>query len=428
MTLDLDLPKLIEEVQVSPGVRCLLYKANDNPTLAIFGSIRAGTAFEPKEKQGLAELTARLLIRGTNKLGAAKLADELESVGAAIAFRNNQDTISFQARTISTWTQRILEILTGCLTSPAIRPGDIEKEKEELITDIRLRDDDTTRRGMKELQKLVYPPEHPYRHDRLGTTETAKRIERNDVKGYVEDRLSHAPVILAFAGMFEKSRVVKWAEKTFGQRDDSVGASGNAKEASFQPKSETREIVMTHKMQSDILIGAAGVPRTHSDYEKLNLLNTILGELGFMGRLGARVRDKEGLAYSATSFLNAATMGGSWTALAGVNPKNVERASELIEEELKRVRVEPVSSEELASAKQNQIGSALMELESTEGMARTAHSLAHFNLGMDYFSQRRQAYSKIEPADLQAVAEKYLDPSHLSRIVVGPKLKSSVAK
>ena len=427
MTLDLDLPKLIEEVQASSGVRCLLYKANENPTLAIFGSIRAGTAFEPKEKQGLAELTARLLIRGTNKLGAAKLADDLESVGAAIAFRNNQDTISFQARTISTWTERILEILTGCLTSPAIRPGDIEKEKEELITDIRLRDDDTTRRGMKELQKLVYPPEHPYRHDRLGTTETAKRIERNDVKTYVEDKLSHAPVILAFAGMYERSRVVKWAEKTFGQRDDSVGA-GNAREASFQPKSETREIVMAHKMQSDILIGAAGVSRTHSDYEKLNLLNTILGELGFMGRLGARVRDKEGLAYSATSFLNAATMGGSWTALAGVNPKNVQRASELMEEELKKIREETVSNQELASAKQNQIGSALMELESTEGMARTAHSLAHFGLGMDYFSQRRQAYSRIGPDDLQAVAEKYLDPSRLSRIVVGPKLKSSVAK
>src|SRR5262245_13001468 len=345
MTLDLDLPKLIEEVQVSRGVKCLLYKATDNPTLAVFGSIRAGTAFEPKEKQGLAELTARILIRGTNKLGGAKLADELESVGAAIAFRNNQDTISFQARTISTWTEKILGIMAGCLTNPAIRPGDVEKEKEELITDIRLRDDDTTRRGIKELQKVVYPPEHPYRHDKLGTSETAKRIDRVDVKNYVEDKLAHAPVILAFAGMFERPRVLKWAEKTFGDRDEFGGTSVSQKESSSQPKTESREIIMPHKMQSDILMGALGVPRIHPDYEKLNLLNTILGELGFMGRLGARVRDKEGLAYSATSFLNAASMGGSWTALAGVNPKNVERASELMEEELKRIREEPVSSD-----------------------------------------------------------------------------------
>src|SRR6059036_1252040 len=341
MTLDLDLPKLIEEVQVSPGVRCLLYRANDNPTLAIFGSIRAGTAFEPKEKQGLAELTARLLIRGTNKLGAAKLADDLESVGAAIAFRNNQDTISFQARTISTWTERILEILTGCLTSPAIRPGDIEKEKEELITDIRLRDDDTTRRGMKELQRLVYPPDHPYRHDRLGNAETAKKIERADIKDYLENRIGRAPVILAFAGMFEKNEVVKWATKTFGKRDD---PPDRTRSYTFEPKAENKEIVMPYKTQADILIGTSAVPRTDADYEPLNLLNTVLGELGFMGRLGSRVRDKEGLAYSATSFLNAGSQGGSWTALAGVNPKNVVRAVELMHEELKRVRDEPVGS------------------------------------------------------------------------------------
>ena len=423
MTLDLDLPKLMEEVQVSPGVRCLLYRTSDNPTLAIFGSVRAGTAFEPAAKQGLAELTTRLLIRGTSKLAATELADSLESVGAALAFRNNQDTISFQARTISTWTERILGIISGCLTSPAIRASDVEKEKEELITDIRLRDDDTIRRGMKELQRLVYPPEHPYRHDRLGTAESVKHLERSEVKSYVEDRLAHAPVVLAFAGMFEKQRVVKWAEKTFGERDETSAAGNNSRFAKFQPKAENREIVMPHKMQSDILIGTSGVSRTDPDYEKLNLLNTILGELGFMGRLGARVRDKEGLAYSATSFLNAASKGGSWIALAGVNPKNVTQAAEIMHDELQKVCDEPVRAEELNSAKQNQIGSALMELESTEGMARTSHNLAHFALGLDYFAKRREAYEGIDPSELQVMAQKYLEPSRLSTIVVGPKLK-----
>ncbi len=428
MTLDLELPKLIEEVRVSPGVRCLLYRASDNPTLAIFGSVRAGTAFEPPAKQGLAELTTRLLIRGTAKLGAAKLADSLESVGAALTFRNNQDTISFQARTISTWTDKILGIISSCLTSPAIRAGDVEKEKEELITDIRLRDDDTTRRGMRELQRLVYPPEHPYRHDRLGTSETVKQLERSDVKAYVEDRLSHAPVVLAFAGMFDKPRVLKWAEKTFDERNEATASRDHRQESRLQLKPENKEIVMPHKMQSDILIGTSGVSRMHPDYEKLNLLNTILGELGFMGRLGARVRDKEGLAYSATSFLNAASMGGSWIALAGVNPKNVARAQELMHEELKRARDELVGSEELNSAKQNQIGSALMELESTEGMARTSHNLAHFGLGMDYFAKRREAYARIDPSELQSMARKYLEPSRLSTIVVGPKLKPGGSK
>ncbi len=428
MGLDADLPKLVEELKVSRGVRCLLYRNTDNPTLAVFGSIRAGTASDPGEKQGLAELTTRLLIRGTNRLGATKLADTLESVGAAVSFRNNQDTISFQARTISTWTGRILRIISECLTKPALRPKDIEKEKEELITDIRLRDDDTTRRGMGELQRLVYAPDHPYRHDRLGTTETAKRIERVDVKDYLENRIGRAPVILAFAGMFDKAEVVKWAARTFGEREEAGDGQDGSRRYAFEPKAESKEIVMPHKTQSDIIIGTSATSRTDSDYEPLNLLNTVLGELGFMGRLGQRVRDKEGLAYSATSFLNAASRGGMWAALAGVNPRNVVRASELIQEELKRVREEPVGSEELEAAKQNQIGSALMELESTEGVARVSHNLTHFGLGLDYFTKRKQAYGKISQAELQSMAAKYLDPSRLSTIIVGPKLKTSVSK
>src|SRR5438132_8127812 len=129
---------------------------------------------------------------------------------------------------------------------------------------------------------------------------------------------------------------------------------------------------MAQQAQTEILIGTLAVVRLDPSYEPLNLLNAILGELGFMGRLGQRVRDKEGLAYSCTSFLNAGLQGGNWTALAGVNPKNVDRVKELMAEEIKRVIDEPVLEQELDDANENQIGSALMELESTEGIARTS--------------------------------------------------------
>jgi zinc protease len=154
------------------------------------------------------------------------------------------------------------------------------------------------------------------------------------------------------------------------------------------------------------------------------LLNAILGELGFMGRLGQRVRDKEGLAYSCTSFLNAGLQGGNWTALAGVNPKNVDRAKKLMEEEIKRVIDEPVLDQELEDAKENQTGSALMELESTEGVARTSHNLVHYGLGLDYFAKRRQLFRKINKSQLQEMAGKYLQPSRTSSVIVGPKAKA----
>jgi zinc protease len=423
MGLETDLGKLVEEQPASPGVKCLLYRSANNPTVAVHGSILAGTSSEPSAKSGLAELTARLLIRGTRKLGAVKIADLLESVGAAISFRNSQDSIIFQARMTSPWTKRVLGIVADCLTKPALSPRDIEREREGLLTDIRLRDDDTTRRGMRELQRLVYPPGHPYRKDRFGTAETVKAHERSDVKEYFDNVVSAAPALIAFAGQFKKDEVVGWAARTFGTRSEKK-INSKKERGTDSIKSVKRDIVMPHKTQADIMIGGVTCSRTDPDYEPLNLMNVILGELGFMGRLGQRVRDKEGLAYSCTSFLNAGMLGGSWTALAGVNPRNIPKALALMKEEIERVRQELVEEQELADAKQNQLGSALMELESTEGIARTSHNLAHFGLGLDYFVKRRQLFARINREDLMEMAKKYLDSSRLSTVIVGPRSKS----
>jgi zinc protease len=423
MGLDTDLPKLVEQDEAIRGVNCLLYENDRNPTVAVHGTLLAGTSSEPFGKSGLAELTARLLIRGTQKLAAGKIADLLESVGATASFRNSQDSIVIQARMTSDWTKRVLGIVADCLTQPAFNAKDVEREKEGLLTDIRLRDDDTTRRGMRELASRIYPSGHPYRRDRFGTSESVKELLRSDVREYFKEIVSTSPALISFAGKFKKEEANEWARHTFGERKaDKKVASRTSKNA--PAKEGRKEIVMQHKTQSDILIGGLATPRTDPDYEPLNLLNAILGELGFMGRLGQRVRDKEGLAYSCSSFLNAGLAGGSWTALAGVNPRNVAKALALMEEEIERVRRELVEEQELSDAKQNQLGSALMELESTEGIARTSHNLAHFSLGLDYFVKRRQQFSKITRETIKEMANKYLETSRLSTVIVGPRPQS----
>ncbi|HZY93524.1 MAG TPA: pitrilysin family protein [Candidatus Bathyarchaeia archaeon] len=421
MSLDTKLPELVSEHEPAEGIKTLIHHRDDNPTLAVYGSLRAGTSSEPAGKSGLAELTSRLFIRGSNDLGAEKIADQLESVGASISFRNSQDSIVFQAKTTSPWTERVLGILAECLARPGFDESDIQKEKEILLTDIRLRDDNTTRRGMRELHRLVYPPNHPYSRDRFGTSDTVKKLERGDIAEYFDHVVKKSPVVVAFAGQLKDNIVLGWTTETFGVRQPDEKMPTSAIES--RTEASTQEIVMPHKTQADILIGCQATSRTEPDYEPLNLLNVILGELGFMGRLGDKIRDREGLAYSASSFINAGLIGGNWTAIAGVNPKNLNNALELMHQELDKARTRPVQGKELASAKQNQIGSALMELESTDGIARTSHNLAHFNLGLDYFSNRRKLYKNIDRKALLRIAQKYLDPSRLSTVIVGPKAR-----
>ena len=418
MGIDTDLPKLVEEHSVAKGVKVLLYRTNDNPTVAVHGSIRTGSASEPRGLQGVAELATRLLIRGSRKMKHDVIAESLESVGAAVSFRNTTDAMSFQARMTTPWMERVLDILSECLIHPRFDQRDVDKEKEEILTDIRLRDDDPTRRGIRELLQMIYPKNHPYSRDKFGTAETVKKIERSDLLDFQEERGSKAPVILAFAGQFKPETVLKWSGRTFGEREEDPAVK-RISDSKVDPSK--KEIVMPHKSQTEIMMGSLAIPRLDPDYEPLNLLNAILGELGFMGRLGARVRDKEGLAYSCTSFLNAGLQAGNWTALAGVNPKNVDKAKKLMEEEIKRIIDEPVAEQELVDAKENQTGSALMELESTEGIARTSHNLVHFDLGLDYFAKRKQLYKKINADILQEMASKYLQPSGRSIVIAGQR-------
>src|SRR5438552_18405131 len=106
MGLETDLAKLVDEQSAGPGIKCLLYKGANNPTVAVHGSILAGTSSEPSGKLGLSGLTTRLLIRGTSKLGAVKLADLLESLAAAVSLRRSHYTIIRPARMTGPRTQR----------------------------------------------------------------------------------------------------------------------------------------------------------------------------------------------------------------------------------------------------------------------------------------------------------------------------------
>src|SRR5207245_1903800 len=145
---------------------------------------------------------------------------------------------------------RRLDIQQECLTTHSFERKDEEKVKEELLTDIRLRDDDPTRRGMRELLGLVYPKNHPYGQDRFGTAESVKKIERATLVDFFHDHVAKAPVIIAFAGQFKSDQALKWSGRTFSDREDSSAVKSIS---GTEPNPAKKEIVMTHKAQTEIL-------------------------------------------------------------------------------------------------------------------------------------------------------------------------------
>jgi zinc protease len=182
----------------------------------------------------------------------------------------------------------------------------------------------------------------------------------------------------------------------------------------------TRKIKIPGKSQADLVLGASGPYRKDPEYIADALANSALGQFGLGGRIGNVVREKSGLAYYATSSLNAGIGPGSWTVSAGVNPANVQKARELIFEEIARFVEKGITPGELADSQSNFIGRLPLSLESNSGVASALLNIERYDLGMDYYLRYPEMVRAVTPEHVLTAVRKYLDPERLAIAIAGP--------
>jgi zinc protease len=163
-----------------------------------------------------------------------------------------------------------------------------------------------------------------------------------------------------------------------------------------------------------------GPRRNDPEYMPASLGNSVLGQFGMMGRIGDVVREKSGLAYYASSSLNAGTGPGSWEVSAGVNPKNLKKAIDLIVKELRRFIKSGVTKAELADSQANYIGRLPLSLESNNGVASALINIERYDLGLDYYQRYEDTVRGVTRADVLEAARKYIDPDRLVIATAGP--------
>jgi zinc protease len=151
--------------------------------------------------------------------------------------------------------------------------------------------------------------------------------------------------------------------------------------------------------------------------------NSILGQFGMMGRIGESIREQAGLAYYAYSSLSSSIGPGPWAVSAGVNPKNEEKAIDLIKKELKRFVTELVDEEELKDNQANFIGRIPLSLESNIGVASSLIHIEKHQLGLDYYIRYPDVIRAITREKILSAAKKYLDPDKMVTAIAGPPLK-----
>lgn len=410
----------IYRVELSNGI-VVLARANFNsPSVVVSGFLHAGGLLDPDEKLGLADFTSTALMRGTQTRDFQKLYDELESVGASFGYNSGTHYAGFGGRSLVEDLPLLLDVMADTLQNPAFPDDQVEKLRAQMLTSLAIRAQDTSDMASLLFDQLLYDG-HPYSRPDEGWPETVQAITRDDLMEFHRKYFGPRGMVISIVGAVEPEKAAGEVERILGGWQNEAQSETPAL-PEFTPP--TREVQKHYdipgKSQSDIVMGTYGPKRNSPDYMPATLGNNILGQFGLMGRIGDVVREQSGLAYYAYSSVSTGIGPGAWYVSAGVNPTNLEKARDLIAQELKRYVDEGITPEELADSQANFIGRLPLSLESNGGVAGALLNIERFDLGLDYYRQYPDLVKAVMLEDIRATAQKYIHPERLVVATAGP--------
>ena len=413
-------PETITRYELPNGIVVLVRENHASPAVVVRGYLHAGSRDEQPEQAGLSAFTADALMRGTESRTFDQIYETLESVGASIGTNGSTSSTSFGTKSLAEDLPLVLGTLADVLRHPTFPPDEVEKLRGEILTDLEERAHDT--RGMANLAfyELAYPQAHPYSHSVDGYTETVSGISRDDLVAFYAGGYGPQGLTVAVVGAVKTADALAQIEAAFGDWQGSTYTRAPLPEAPRITTVCKRLVPIPGKTQSDIVLGYPGPARTSPDFLEAMVCNSILGIFGLMGRLGEKVREEQGLAYYSYSRVDGGPGPGPWRVIAGVNPANVEQAVDSIRAEVGRICQEPVDAEELADNKAFITGSLPLRLETNEGVARTILDMERYELGLDYLQRYDELINAITAEQVQAVAQRWLDPDAYALAIAGP--------
>jgi zinc protease len=417
-------PDSISRRTFGNGMVGLAWQNSSSTSVFVYGWLWTGNVDETPEQAGLASLTASLLARGTERRTFAEIHQEVESLGADFGIYSGSHTTAFTAKCLLEDLDQVLDVLTDCLFHPTFPPEHVEKRLGEIQTALRQREHNTRLMADLGFHKLLYP-NHPYGRSTLGYPETVERLGREQVLAFYQSHYGvgkgERRAGVTISGPIPPESALDRLENILGTWRGALHSPPELVAVAPPGEIHTANHPIPGKSQSDIYLGWMGLRGRDPDYISARLANCILGEFGIMGRLGDRVRDQLGLAYYSYSSLHAGLEPGPWVVVAGVAPENVEPAIEAILAEVKAIREETISEEELADNKAYLVGSLPLSLETKE---RVAYQIAHmeiYGLGLDYLRRYPGEIQAVTVQDIKSVTLKYLDPDRYVLSVAGPQ-------
>jgi predicted Zn-dependent peptidase len=384
--------------EAMPGVR--------SATLGVW--VGVGSRDEAPRLSGASHFLEHVLFKGTHQRSALDISAALDAVGGELNAFTSKEYTCFHARVIDQDLPTAIDVVTDMVSSSVIASADVEAERDVILDEIAMHDDDP--------DDVV----HNLFQERLW--ESISSLSRTQVAGYYKRRYRADNTVVAVAGNVDHGAVVRQVRKAFGRtdflRDADTRPRSPRSGATVTPARSGTVIRRRGTEQASFVLGVPGIRRTDDRRYALGVLNVVLGG-GPSSRLFQEVRERRGLAYSVYSYIGHYADTGMFGVAAGCLPNKVDSVLDICRSELARVADEGVSDAELELGKGQLKGASVLGLEDSGArMARVAKAeLLHGELvGLDELLRRVDA---VTLDDVRALAQTMLE-SAPTLAVVGP--------
>lgn len=418
-------PDDITRRELPNGIVVLVRENFNARSVVVAGSLDAGAVFDPPDAYGLAAFAAASLLRGTETRDFATIHETLESNGASLSISAGLHTVGFSGKSLAEDLPMLLDLLADALCRPAFPVGQVERLRGEIVTGLKIREQDTRYMAARTFRELAYPATHPYSRQPEGRIEPVTGISREQMAAFHAGHYGPRGMLVVIVGAVSAEHVVALVEETFGTWTNPDQPILPLPDGVALDVRHTQTLAMPGKSQVDLVLGVPGPSRRADDWQAATLANAVLGVFGMYGRIGAEVREKRGLAYYSYSRIDGGMGPGPWRVIAGVNPASVERALDAIRDEIRRIVSEPVQPTELADVKANFVGRLPLQLETNEGVAGSILSMERYDLGLDYLRRYPDLIAAITPEAALSAARHYLNPDVYALAIAGPELPAA---
>lgn len=411
----------IHRVELPSGLILMAYHNPAVRSVNVMGSLLAGSAYEAPDERMVAAVLGGMLMRGSTKRDFDTIAADLEDIGAALDFGGRTFTLNYSGKALAEDFAHLWAMVGELLRYPAFPEEHLALVKEEMRTGLQVAMQDSRFRAGQAMREALYPIGHPLHQPLAGYAEALDAITPEALRRFHERLISPQRMTVIVVGAIEPLEVEREVERILGDWSAPAVARPTPPRAP-QPAHELRlHTLLPGKTQTDVVMGRLGPSRLDPDYMTASLANSILGEFGMMGRLGASIREESGLAYYATSRLDPSVVQGVWSIAAGVADHNVELAIAKAKAEVRRLTEELVGEDELADNKNYFIGNLPLRLESSAGIANMLEAMERYQLGLDYLLTYADRMTAITREDVQRVASRYLDAEAFCISTAGSK-------